>query len=56
LGILLTPVQITRNLIGLFSQPSADKPSKALPNLLKVGMAADIMDQDAAIQAEDGNE
>lgn len=39
---------------GLFSRPSADKPSKALRNILKVGMAADIMEQDAALETNEG--
>ena len=39
-GIIATPIQVTRNLGGLFSRPSAEKPSKALANILKADMAA----------------
>jgi hypothetical protein len=45
-GLLVTPVQIARNLAGLFWRPDATKPSSRLRSQVRLGLAA------AAVEAQ----
>jgi len=52
-GLLLTPVQITRNIIGLVSPPDPARPSPALERLVRVHIGTQLLAQSraAALQA-----
>ncbi len=39
-GIVMTPVQICRNIGGIFGGPNPDEPSAELENIVRLGMAA----------------
>ena len=38
-GVLVTPVQIVRNLIGVASKPAPDRPSPALERMVRLNLA-----------------
>ena len=44
-GIVLTPVQIGRNLFGILRQPDASKPSPQLEKLVRMNLAAAALQQ-----------
>lgn len=56
-GIIITPIQITRNLIGLFQCPNPQKPSKELEKIVRVNLAARIIQaqQNQRQQDAEGN-
>jgi hypothetical protein len=39
-GLIMTPIQITRNLIGFFKAPDPSRPSEALRRLVRIRLAA----------------
>ena len=41
-GLVMTPVQIVRNVGGLFSSPDPERPSEKLENLLRLHLAAQV--------------
>jgi hypothetical protein len=47
-GFIFTPVQITRNLIGIFNPPSAMSPSLQLEKLVRLHIAAQLVVQNQA--------
>ncbi|MCX8108380.1 MAG: hypothetical protein N3G20_06205 [Verrucomicrobiae bacterium] len=49
-GIILTPVQIYRNLRALFHTPRLDRPSSELEHLVRVGLAARIGDRRSSLR------
>jgi hypothetical protein len=42
-GLVLTPVQITRNIVGICARPDSSKPSADLRKLVMVSMAAEAI-------------
>jgi hypothetical protein len=42
-GLILTPVQITRNLMGVFSPPDPRRPSPKLEKLVRLNLARQIL-------------
>jgi hypothetical protein len=42
-GVLVTPLQLGRNVIGFFSVPEPTSPSPALENMLRLQLAAEAM-------------
>jgi hypothetical protein len=44
-GLLMTPVQIGRNIAGMVSPPDATKPSPKLENVIRMTMAARAVEQ-----------
>lgn len=42
-GLILTPVQITRNVVGMCAGPNSDKPSPALRKIVLVNLGAQMM-------------
>jgi len=53
-GILITPVQVTRNFVGLFSGPDAGKPSEKLRNIMKVELGARLIETQQKLQQQGG--
>jgi hypothetical protein len=47
-GVLVTPMQLGRNLVGMVRTPDPQAPSPAMENLLRLGMAAEMVKADAA--------
>ena len=50
-GLVLTPVQITRNIIGMAKGPDASKPSETLRRVVLVNLGSQMINQAAASQA-----
>lgn len=50
-GLILTPVQIGRNLAGIFSSPISTHPSPQLEKLVRLNIAAQLVAQKGAGQA-----
>jgi hypothetical protein len=50
-GIVLTPVQITRNIIGLVAPPDPARPSPALERMVRVHIGNQLLAQSRAQQA-----
>lgn len=46
-GLIMTPVQIIRNIHGLMSARPSDRPSASLESALRKAVAADLLRQDA---------
>jgi len=44
-GLILTPVQVTRNLLGIFNPPSPTQPSQQLEKFVGLGMATQTVAQ-----------
>ncbi len=44
-GLFITPVQLTRNLVGLVKNPDPDIPSEALRFVVKASIAKDLAEQ-----------
>lgn len=44
-GILLTPVQMTRNIAGIFRRPSPLMPSDKLTHMVRLNLAAEAAEQ-----------
>jgi hypothetical protein len=44
-GLIMTPVQLAKNVGGLFSSPDPNRPSEALTSVLRANMAADFLAQ-----------
>jgi hypothetical protein len=42
-GLVLTPVQVTRNIIGMASGPDSSKPSPELRRVVQIHMGSQIM-------------
>ena len=42
-GLLLTPIQSIRNIIGIFSPPPPSRPSKKLTHLLRLDLAQQVL-------------
>jgi hypothetical protein len=42
-GLVLTPIQITRNIVGMASGPSSSAPSADLKRLVKVNLGAQVL-------------
>lgn len=42
-GILITPVQIVRNIVGLFRKPDPSTPSPALEKMIRLNLAAQAL-------------
>lgn len=53
-GILVTPVQVLRNLAGLFSSPNPNAPSPQLGKLIRANLAAHIATQIGQTKMEAG--
>jgi hypothetical protein len=51
-GLLLTPVQIGRNLIGIARPPEASKPSAQLEKIIRMNIAANMAQQRSAAAAK----
>jgi hypothetical protein len=47
-GLLVTPVQIARNIVGLFATPDPASPSRALTDLVRRQLAEQMMAEGAA--------
>jgi hypothetical protein len=41
-GVVITPVQIVRNLVGLARKPAPGQPSPALENMVRLNMAQSL--------------
>ncbi|MCP3904877.1 MAG: hypothetical protein GY715_14725 [Planctomycetes bacterium] len=50
-GLVATPVQVGRNVIGMFSPPDPDHPSPQLVSMVKMNLAAHLAAADAQEQA-----
>ena len=50
LGILLTPVQVIRNLIGFFNLPKKNKISKKLDETIRMELGAEVLLEKAQIE------
>jgi hypothetical protein len=50
-GLILTPIQITRNIIGLLSPPDPARPSPALERVVRVHIGTQLLAQSRAQQA-----
>ena len=44
-GLMMTPLQIARNMIGLFKIPDQNNPSDKLKNIVKVNIATQLIQQ-----------
>ena len=42
-GLVITPIQIVRNFVGLFTGPKPDAPSSKLQNIIKADLATQIL-------------
>ncbi len=51
-GIIATPIQITRNVVGIFSSPDPSRPSPQLESIIKVGLAAQYVEASQQQQAD----
>jgi hypothetical protein len=49
-GLIFTPVQISRNLLGLVFRPNSTKPTDKLRNLVSVHLAASVLQQQQQAQ------
>jgi len=45
-GIVITPVQIVRNIVGLLSPPNSTEPSEKLTNIVKNTLAGEIIQKE----------
>lgn len=45
-GIIMTPVQILRNICGIISSPDPEKPSEGLRNYVRLELAAQLVQED----------
>jgi len=50
-GLIMTPVQIGRNLFGMLKGPDESKPSSELENLVRVSIASQALQQQGAATA-----
>lgn len=44
LGIIMTPIQLTRNFIGLFTAPNPKQPSRQLVSMIQTEMAEEFLE------------
>lgn len=51
-GIIATPIQVTRNVIGLFSAPDPTTPSAQLENMIKINLAAHLVEASRRQQSD----
>lgn len=51
-GLFATPIQVGRNITGLFSRPKAEFASEGLRKMLKIDLAARAIEEKAALDAE----
>ncbi len=51
-GIIMTPIQIIRNIIGILHEPDPVRPSAQLENLLRINLAAHLGEQNQRRQHE----
>jgi hypothetical protein len=49
-GIIITPIQIIRNVVGMFGRPDPAQPSLQLQTLLKMNFAAQIIERNKSSQ------
>ncbi len=43
-GFIMTPIQVIRNIIGIFKIPDKTKPSEKLKNMVRVGIATQLIE------------
>lgn len=51
-GLIMTPVQIIRNLAGLFSSADPNRPSPALTSIVRATMAAQFLEEQQGQEAQ----
>ena len=44
-GLIVTPIQVIRNIIGIFKPPDKTQPSKKLKNIVKIGIATRFIEE-----------
>lgn len=49
-GFIMTPIQVIRNIVGMVSEPDASRPSPKLENILRLNLAAQLVEQSEASQ------
>lgn len=54
-GLLLTPVQIVRNFIGIFNPPPASRPSPTLSNMIRLHLGAQVLARQQQQQQQQGS-
>ena len=50
-GIIMTPVQLCRNVYGMIRMPNPNKPSAEMLNILRLNLAAEILMQEQEAEA-----
>ena len=51
-GVIGTPIQISRNLLGMATMPDASRPSALLENMVRLHIAAEMIAEDQAEQQQ----
>jgi hypothetical protein len=51
-GVIITPIQVLRNLFGLFVSPDPEIPSKQLETIVKMNLAGNFLENSRSSQAE----
>jgi hypothetical protein len=49
-GLLVTPFQVGRNVVGFFTGPNPNQPSPALEQMIRLHLAAEALQQQKTVQ------
>ncbi|MDM8544830.1 hypothetical protein QUF90_27500 [Desulfococcaceae bacterium HSG9] len=44
-GLIMTPIQVVRNIVEIFKAPDGSQPSEKLNNIVRVGIATRLVEE-----------